>query len=56
MSKLKQILQKPYFLNRSKGDALEVRYQCNKKFVEVKGKEIKSLSRQEHGLVDPKLH
>ena len=27
----KKILQKPYILNRSKGDAQEVRYQCNKK-------------------------
>ena len=27
----RKLLEKPYIFNRSKGDAQEVRYQCNKK-------------------------
>ena len=34
----KKMLQKPYFINRSKGDGVEVRYQCNKKICRGRGK------------------
>ena len=40
----KKILKKPYFINRSEGDGVEVRYQCNKKkCVEVGAKRTKYL-------------
>ena len=52
----KTLLQKPYFLNRSKSDCREIRYQCNKKQYRGRGKKIQFHSKQEHGLGSHILH
>ena len=46
----KRQLENPYFLNRSKSDCKEIRYQCNRKQCRARGKKIQYHLKLEHGL------